>query len=62
MNNAAYWAAVEQQWGDRFGVPRHVVLEYRRPIDENEAVVIAQSGDILWLTVAGEVRAAAALA
>jgi acyl-ACP thioesterase len=62
MNNAAYWAAVEQRWRHRFDAPAHVVLEYRKSIDENEAVVVAQSGDSLWLTVADEVRAAAAIA
>jgi len=39
-----------------------VVLEYRKPIDELDGVLIATAGDNLWLTVGGEVRAAAAYA
>jgi acyl-ACP thioesterase len=62
VNNAAYWAAVEELWGDRLATPRRVMLEYRRPIDRFEDVLVAHDGDRLWLTVAGEVRAAAALA
>jgi len=62
MNNAAYWAAIEQRWNDRLGIPAQVVLEYRKPIDELDEVLIATAGDNLWLTVGGEVRAAAAYA
>jgi acyl-ACP thioesterase len=61
MNNAVYWAAVEELWGGRLTVSVRVVLEYRSPIDEDDAVLLAQAGDKLWLTVGGEVRAAAAL-
>jgi acyl-ACP thioesterase len=61
MNNAAYWAAVEERWGERLADPARVVLEYRKPIDRFEAVVLAQAEGRLWLTVAGEVRAAAGL-
>jgi acyl-ACP thioesterase len=62
MNNAAYWAAVEECWGGLLAEPARLVLEYRRPIDrfEEVAVVSAEDGR-LWLTVGGEVRAAAGL-
>jgi acyl-ACP thioesterase len=61
MNNAAYWAAVEECWGERLAEPARLVLEYRRPIDRFEEVVVAQADCRLWLTVGGEVRAAAGL-
>jgi acyl-ACP thioesterase len=61
MNNAAYWALVEELWGGRLAVGAHLLLEYRQPIDRAEEVVVASSGDGLWLTVDGEVRAAAAI-
>ena len=60
VNNAAYWAAVEEVWRRRLRDPARVVLEYRKPIDEVEEVLIASAGDNLWLTVGGEARAAAA--
>ena len=61
MNNAAYWAAVEECWGDRLATPAQLVLEYRRPIDRFEEVVVSHADSRLWLTVGGEVRAAAGL-
>jgi acyl-ACP thioesterase len=61
VNNAAYWAAVEECWGDRLGEPARLVLEYRRPIDRGEDVQLAADGERLWLVVGGEVRAAAGL-
>jgi acyl-ACP thioesterase len=62
MNNAAYWAAVEECWGERLAGPAEIVLEYRRPIDRFEDVVLAQADARLWLMVGGEARAAAGLA
>ena len=61
MNNAAYWAAVEECWSERLAEPARIVLEYRRPIDGFEDVVVSQVEGRLWLTVGGEVRAAAGL-
>jgi acyl-ACP thioesterase len=61
VNNAAYWAAVEQLWAHRFDAPATVVLEYRKPIDEQDDVSLAHSGGNLWLTVGSDVRAAAAV-
>ena len=61
MNNAAYWAPVEELWGERLAGAVHLLLEYRQPIDRAEAVVVASVGDGLWLTAGGEVRAAAAI-
>lgn len=61
MNNAAYWAAVEELWADRLAEPRRVVLEYRRPIDRFDEVLLAATEDRLWLRVGRELRAAAAL-
>ena len=62
MNNAAYWAAVEELWSSRLRAPARLVLEYRRPIDRFEDVYVGQAGDSLWLTVADDVRAAAVVA
>jgi acyl-ACP thioesterase len=61
MNNAAYWVAVEERWGDRAAKPLRLALEYRRPIDLGEAVLLCAAGDRLWLVVDGEPRAAAAI-
>jgi acyl-ACP thioesterase len=62
MNNAAYWAAVEELWSGRLRAPARLVLEYRSPIDRFEDVCVGQAGDSLWLTVADDVRAAAVVA
>ena len=61
MNNAAYWAAVEELWGDQLAAPALTVLEYRTPIDRLEEVVLARADGRLWLTVGGEARATAGL-
>jgi acyl-ACP thioesterase len=61
VNNAAYWAPVEEVWQPRLAGSVSAVLEYRRPIDLGEPVELAIDGDHLWLTVAGEPRAAANL-
>jgi acyl-ACP thioesterase len=61
VNNAAYWAPVEELWAGRLGGRLHAVLEYRKPIDLGERVQIAHEGDLLWLVVDGEVRSAARL-
>lgn len=61
MNNAAYWAAIEERWGERLTEPTRLVLEYRRPIDRFEEVHVSEADGRLWLTVGGEVRAAASL-
>ena len=62
VNNAAYWSPVEELWAGRLGGRLRAVMEYRKPIDLGERVELAQDGDLLWLVVGGEVRAAAALA
>jgi acyl-ACP thioesterase len=61
VNNAAYWAPLEDAWHARLDGTVAAVLEYRRPIDLGEPVELAVDGDRLWLTVAGETRAAANL-
>lgn len=59
VNNAAYWAPVEELWAGRLGGPLRAVMEYRKPIDLGEQVRIAHDADMLWLVVGDEVRAAA---
>ena len=44
VNNAAYWAAVEQRLSDRFDLrrPLRARLDYRHPIDLGERVELAE--------------------
>jgi acyl-ACP thioesterase len=59
VNNAVYWAAVEELWAGQLGGRLRAVLEHRKPIDLGERARIAQDGDLLWLLVGGQVRSAA---
>jgi len=63
VNNAAYWAAVEQVAGARLREALQADLEYRQPIDLGETVdlVSERGGGALWLVVDGAARAAAAV-
>ena len=61
VNNAAYWAPVEEHLAARLTAPHRAVLEYRQPLDLGDAVELRASGDALWFTVDGAVRAAAIL-
>ena len=61
VNNAAYWAPLEEVWSGRLAGPLRAVVEYRKPIDLGERVELAIDGDSVWLVVAGEVRSAARL-
>ena len=61
VNNAAYWAPVEEHLAARLTAPHRAVLEYRQPLDLGDAVELRASGDGLWFTVDGAVRAAAIL-
>ena len=58
VNNAVYWLPVEERFG---GAVRRAELEYRKPVDLTDDVRLVAAGDALWLTVGGEVRAAAAI-
>jgi len=55
VNNAVYWSAVEETLWPL----EHAVLEYRRPIDLDDAVELRVGGGELAFAVAGELRAAA---
>jgi acyl-ACP thioesterase len=61
VNNAAYWAPLEEAWRGELAAPARAILEYRRPIDAGEPVELARHVDAVWLAVGGEVRAAALL-
>jgi acyl-ACP thioesterase len=61
VNNAAYWAPLEEAWSGLLGGPLHAVLEYRKPIDLGERVELARDGHLAWLVVDGEARSAARL-
>ena len=56
VNNAAYWVPLDLAWGPSCAT---ATLEYRRPIDASDAVVLVAGDRSLWLVVDGEVRAAA---
>ena len=63
VNNAAYWAAVEEALD---GPPTRAVLEYRRPLDLADEVQLLQAphggGFLLGFAAGGDVRAVAAVA
>jgi len=61
VNNAAYWAAVEEAFRGGLASTLRAVLEYRKPIDLGEEVELVRDGPGLWLVVAGEARSAARL-
>ena len=59
VNNAAYWAPVEELLD--LGDPHEAVLEYRQPLDLDDPVELRRNGNALWFVVGGESRAAAAV-
>lgn len=63
VNNAAYWAAVEEALD---GPPSRAVLEYRRPLDLADDVELLRAphggGFLLGFAAGGDVRAVAAVA
>lgn len=61
VNNAAFWAPVEEVWADRLGGPLNTVLEYRRPIDVGDDVTLVVRDNALWLLARDDVHAAAIL-
>ncbi len=66
VNNAAYWAAVEEQVARRrFGPITHAEIEFRGGIDPGDdvelAVVEAPGRLMCWFEVGGEVRASASV-
>jgi acyl-ACP thioesterase len=61
VNNAAYWAPVEELLAARLREPLRATLEYRQPLDFGDRVDVRMAGDGLWFTVAGQIHAAAIL-
>jgi acyl-ACP thioesterase len=61
VNNAAYWAPVEEHLGATLRRPHRATLEYRQPLDLGDIVELRLHDAGLWFTVAGSVRAAAIL-
>jgi acyl-ACP thioesterase len=61
MNNAAYWAPIEEHWGARLAGGVRVLLEYREPINRDDPLLVAEADDAMWFLVTGDVRAAAAI-
>jgi acyl-ACP thioesterase len=59
VNNAAFWAPVEERLGENLRAGATATLEYRRPVDLADEVHVRVAGDRLWLTVGADVRAAA---
>jgi acyl-ACP thioesterase len=58
VNNAAYWAPAEHAFAGELAGPLRATLEYRSPIDVGEEVELVRDGEMLWLAVAGDARAA----
>jgi acyl-ACP thioesterase len=65
VNNAAYWAALEELVGERpelVRTPHRAVVEFAKPIDPGERVDLVATGDEVsvsaWLTVDGTTHAA----
>jgi acyl-ACP thioesterase len=61
VNNAAYWAPVEELYAERLRAPHRAVLEYRQPLDLDDALELWHSAEQAWLVVGGQVRATAAI-
>jgi acyl-ACP thioesterase len=61
VNNAAYWAPVEEHFAAELRRPHRATLEYRRPLDLGDLVELRLDDAGLWFTVGGSVRAAAIL-
>ena len=59
MNNAVYWQAVEELFGDVLERPVRVELDYRQPIDLGEQIELARFGDAVAFVAGDEVRAVA---
>lgn len=63
MNNAAYWVAIEDEVVRRGIAVRRAVVEYRTPIEPDDAVrLVSAHGEgvlTIWLMTAGGVAAAA---
>ena len=59
VNNAAYWIAVEEHF--ELTAPHRAILEYRQPLDLDDAVELSHDPEHLWFVVGGDVRAAAAV-
>ena len=61
INNAAYWAPVEELFGPRLDSPHRAVLEYRQPLDLDDALELRHDDGRAWFVVGDDVRAAAAI-
>ena len=61
VNNAAYWAPVEEHLAATLRSPYRATLEYRQPLDLGDLVELRLHDAGLWFTVGGSVRAAAIL-
>jgi acyl-ACP thioesterase len=57
VNNAVYWAAVEEHLDLK--APVTVALEYRGGIDRGQATEVVVAGDSLWILASGSVAASA---
>lgn len=59
VNNAATWAAVEDECARRAVVPAAAELEYRAAVEPDDDVALVSDGNRMWLVVEGDVRASA---
>ena len=61
VNNAAYWAPVEEHFAASLRDGHRATLEYRRPLDLGDRLELRVAGRGLWFTVGEAVCAAAIL-
>ena len=59
VNNAVYWQAVEELFGERARRARAAELDYRQPIDLGEEIELARFGDAVAFVAGDAVRAVA---
>jgi acyl-ACP thioesterase len=61
INNAAYWAPLEDLYVEQLRAPHRAVLEYRQPLDLEDALELRHDAKHAWFMVGSDVRAAAAI-
>ena len=59
VNNAVYWQAVEELFGDALDGRVQAELDYRQPIDLGEEIDLARFGDAVAFVAGDAVRAVA---
>jgi acyl-ACP thioesterase len=61
INNAAYWPPLEELYAEHLREAHRAVLEYRQPLDLEDALELRHAATQAWFVVGSDVRAAAAI-